>query len=119
MVTCNLNEENPQIATAIKDEKLFKPEGGNFYSPTSQISTFGFNVKYLGLLGVDMVPGPNIAVEGKFKEVKKTILNTINKKFECGPGGCGAEVSPNVQIMIYPHPGDKNLTFIQCGYFGP
>ncbi len=66
-----------------------------------------------------MVPGPNITVKGQFEDVKKTILGKVNNKFECGPGGCGAKVTPVVQIMIYSHPNDKNLTIIQCGYFGP
>ena len=66
-----------------------------------------------------MVPGPNITVEGTFKEVKKSLLNKVDNTFKCGVGGCGAQITPTTQIMIYPHPTDKSLSIIQCGYFGP
>ena len=119
LATCKQDDPVKLVVKEIREGKGFKSAGGNFYSPTNEIKAFGFNIKYIGLMGVDMVPGPNITLEGKFTAVKKSILTALKTEFECGSGGCAAEVEKNLQIMVYPHPTDNDLSIVQCGYFGP
>lgn len=66
-----------------------------------------------------MVPGPNITLKGKYIEVEKAVKSISDLKFECGPGGWDHQVDKYLHVMIYQHPTNSNLTFVQCGYFGP
>jgi hypothetical protein len=119
MVLCS--DEPNVMATRQKIETSdgFESIGGNFYQPGSPMHAFGFEVAYIGLAGVDMVPGPNLTVRGKYDDVEKKVKSVHHGKFECGPGGCGSQVDKHLHVMIYPHPADAELTIIQCGYFGP
>ena len=39
-------------------------------------------------------------INGKYQLTKGTTINKINRKFECGAGGCGASVGNTTQIMM-------------------
>ncbi len=119
LVSCERNYEIINFIKNIDSNSSFKSSGGNFYEQIKELKAFGHKILYLGLHGVDMVPGPNITINGDFNSTKNSIIKKINKKFECGPEGCGSAIGSSTQIMIYPHLTNKKLTIIQCGYFGP
>lgn len=119
LVRCDRGETYNKIVKKIKNEDGFVKSGEDFYKPVQTISAFGFIVSYVGLVGVDMIPGPNITVKGKYKYVKKKIKRIHKGIFQCGPGGCDSQIDEYLHLMVCPHPYDKKLTIIQCGYFGP
>ena len=119
LVLCSNQASAMEVKKKIENEDGFKNAGGNFYQPVSTMQAFGFEVAYVGLSGVDMAPGPNLTVRGRYKDVEKTVKRAHNGTFDCGPGGCDSQVDKYLHVMIYPHPADTELTIIQCGYFGP
>ena len=50
---------------------------------------------------------------------EKSIKAIHKGEFKCGPGGCDSQIDKHNHLMIYPHPTDKSMTIIQCGYLGP
>lgn len=119
LVLCSDQASVMELKKKIENGDGFKNAGGNFYQPVSTMQAFGFEVAYVGLSGVDMVPGPNLTVRGRYKDVEKTVKRAHSGTFDCGPGGCDSQVDKYLHVMIYPHPADTELTIIQCGYFGP
>ena len=119
LVLCSDEASVMEVRQKIENKDGFKLAGGNFYQPTATTHAFGFEIAYVGLEGVDMVPGPNLTVRGRYKDVEKKVKSSHNGTFDCGPGGCDSQVDKYSHVMIYPHPADTELTIIQCGYFGP
>lgn len=119
LVLCSNEASVMEIKQKIENKDGFILAGGNFYQPVATTQAFGFNVAYVGLSGVDMVPGPNLTVKGRYEDVEKKVKDTHHGTFNCGPGGCDSQVDKYLHVMIYPHPADTELTIIQCGYFGP
>lgn len=119
LVLCSDEQVAKEAKEMVENGNGFKSTDGNFYEPVQKTQAFGFEVAYVGLAGVDMVPGPNITVRGKFGDVEKKVKDAHHGKFECGDGGCDSEVDKHWHVLIYPHPVDQELTIIQCGYFGP
>jgi hypothetical protein len=119
LVRCDRGETYNKIVKKIKNEDGFVKSVQDFYKPVQTISAFGFIVSSVGLVGVDMIPGPNITVKGKYKDVEKKIKRIHEGIFQCGPGGCDSQIDEYLHLMVCPHPDDEKLTIIQCGYFGP
>ncbi len=119
LVRCDRGKTYEKIVTKIENEDGFVRAGQDFYKPAQTISAFGFIVSYVGLVGVDMIPGPSIMVKGKYKDVEKEIKRIHKGSFQCGPGGCDSQIDDYLYLMVCPHPTDKKLTIIQCGYLGP
>lgn len=119
LVLCEQNETARSAATQIQDQKGVKSDGTYFYKPTRPVKVFGYPVKYLGLHGVDLIPGPNVVVGAKATEVLKTLKQKTKKSFRPLEYWQEADLGHHLRILVYPHPKDAKLTFIQCGYFGP
>lgn len=119
LVLCQQNDEVIELAQQIQKGDDFEKSGTYFYKPRKPVKAFGYDVVYIGLAGVDMIPGPNISVKGKYSDVEKSVKKIHKGSFECGPEGCDSQIDKYNHLMIYPHPADNNLTIIQCGYLGP
>jgi len=119
MVLCQENETVQKLAKEIQAGKGVKPEGQNFFQPKKAQQAFGFSVKYIGLNGVKLVPGPNIAVKGNAPEVLTKIKEVTKRSFKPLEYWQEAPVGKHTRILIFPDPKKIKLTYIQCGYFGP
>lgn len=120
LVLGTLDWESPGIVECIESEQGFTKDGeSNFYIPNDELSAFGFKVAYVGLLGVNYVPGPNIIVEGGFQSVADAIEEQSELSFERSSEGCSSRIHENLELFVCPHPDKPNLTIILCGYFGP
>jgi len=119
LVLCRQDSSVDALIQKMDKGDGFEKSGMNFYKPQKVIHAFGYEVAYIGLNGVDMVAGPNISVKGKYKDVEKSVKGIHKGEYNCGPGGCDLEIDKYNHLMIYPHPADKSMTIIQCGYLGP
>lgn len=118
IVLCHEKAELNTLEKKVYGLEGYSKDSDFFFVPTTLTKAFGFEIAYVGLGGVDLFPGENITVKGKFKSVKKIVLPRFNRKFECDSSGCGSEIVNERQIAVYPHPTDKSMTIIQCLYLG-
>jgi hypothetical protein len=119
LVLCKEDDSALALVQKIEKGDGFEKSGRDFRKPKTTINAFGYQVVYLGAKGVDMVPGANITVKGKYEDVAKAVKSVYKGKFRCDQEGCVSQVNQYNHVMVYAHPEDQKLTIIQCGYFGP
>jgi hypothetical protein len=105
------------LAKLVEEPGLFTQEG-NFYKPNQELRAFGHKVVYVGLLGIDLYPGPNVTVEGRAEEVRKAIEQAYSIKLKKVEGGFDAELQKNVHLLITPHPNNRKQTMVIGAYLG-
>jgi len=94
------------------------PRRGYFYKPNQELQAFGHKVVYVGLLGIDLYPGPNVTLEGRAEEVRKAIEKAYSIKLKKVEGGFAAELQKNVHLLIVPHPNNRKQTMVIGAYLG-
>ncbi|MGI9316306.1 MAG: hypothetical protein ACR2QW_03140, partial [bacterium] len=92
---------------------------GNFYKVEETIHVFEHVAIYIGMLGVEMVPGPNAVLEGEPSSVSASITNKHQISFVKNGNGYISELEKHVKLIVAPHPKINNATIVIGGYFGP
>ena len=72
---CNFDEETKNVYLQIEKEEGFVKSGKNLYQPVKATIAFGYEVAFVGLVGVDGIPGPFIVVKGEQRDIIKSIKN--------------------------------------------
>ena len=92
---------------------------GNFYEAKDGTMAFGHEVIYLGLLGIELVPGPNATLKGKSSEVADYIGKHHNIKFSENDGEYQAELRKHIVLCVAPHPSLEDTSMVIGAYLGP
>ena len=118
-------EMNPDMSPAalsriVQDTALFE-ESGNFFRAVSPITAFGGNLSYVGLLGVEMLPGPNAVIESAPEEIASYLENKYELSFEseAGVSAFQAELDEDIMLVIFEHPSLAGSSVIIGAYLGP
>ena len=119
LVLCKENSQAKGAVERIKKGQGVKPDGEHFYKPTGKEKVFGYPLKYLGIGGVELVPGPSVVVKGNFQEVLGKIKKVTKKSFKPNEYWQEATGGKFLRILVFPDTKKRNRTYIQCGYFGP
>ena len=92
---------------------------GNFYKVEETVYVFDHVALYVGMLGVELVPGPNAVLEGEPSTVSQSISDKHSVTFTSNGDSFVAELEQHVRLIVTPHPKIKNGTIVIGGYFGP
>lgn len=107
-----------ELNTILGDTDRYTKKG-NFYKVKETFYVFGHEALYVGMLGVEMVPGPNAVLRGD----PSTISGSITKQYQIAFAKNGnsyiAELMKHVKLIVTPHPKIYNATIVIGGYFGP
>ncbi len=105
------------LAKLVEEPGLFTQEG-NFYKPNEEIRAFGHKVAYVGLLGIELYPGPNVTLEGRVEAVRAAIEKAYSIKLKKVEGGFDAELQKDVHLLITQHPTNRKQTMVIGAYLG-
>ncbi|NKB32743.1 MAG: hypothetical protein GKR91_06560 [Pseudomonadales bacterium] len=119
-VELNSNWSPVELSKLVENETQFEASG-NFYKTLSPLKAFGGNVSYVGLLGVEMVPGPNAVIEAAPDEIAAYIEDKYELEFESNEDESAFEVSirEDVRLIIVNHPNFVGASIVIGAYFGP
>lgn len=92
---------------------------GNFYKVEETVYVFEHVAIYIGMLGVEMVPGPNAVLQGEPASISAAINNKYQISFVKDGNGYVSELEKHVKLIVAPHPNIKNATIVIGAYFGP
>lgn len=109
-----------ELAELLTDESRFEAEG-NFYKLLVPISAFGGVVSYVGLLGVDMLPGPNVVVEAAPAQIADYLAEKYELEFESDADNSAfqADLQKDVKLLIGSHPSIEGSSIVIGAYLGP
>ncbi len=107
--------EMSKVATS---NKLFKKEGGFYKSTTNEIYAFNSKVQYIGLIGVELLAGPNALVEGTASDVAERISKKYNLKLYKKGNAFVSRLNKSTELIVMPHPNIDNSTIVIGAYFG-
>lgn len=105
--------------SAIFNNKSKYTKKGHYYEPKQVEYAFGYEIKYIGLDGLDVVPGPNLTLVGSTSDIAKTISSSTDLKFENQGNNYAHKLGKYAAIGVFQHPTKSDLAIIQFGYFGP
>ena len=105
------------LAKLVEKPGLFTQEG-NFYKPNQELRAFGHKVAYVGLLGIELYPGPNVTLEGRVDAVRAAIEKAYSIKLKKVEGGFAAELQKDVHLLITQHPTNRKQTMVIGAYLG-
>lgn len=111
--------ENCDIVRSIKNCDGFVKEGEFFHKPAKPVSAFGCEVVYVGIYGVELLPGPNITAKGKPARIAAAIKKGYGITLKEEGGAWGTELGEHLTLVVYPHPSQSDLTIVHCAYGGP
>jgi hypothetical protein len=101
----------------LRDQGRFKQEG-NFYKAKVPIHAFGHEVLYIGLVGLDLIPGPNVMLKGTPDEIAKYITDHNGIKLIKKGDEYQAELKKDILLCVGAHPSKKGATLVIGAYFG-
>ena len=101
----------------VSDTTLFAQEG-NFYKPKQKLVLFGHEALYVGMLGVELVPGPNATLKGTPKEIAASITKEHGLKFRDEEGTWVCDYRENIKIVVMKHPNLKGTSILIGAYLG-
>ncbi|MFH1022157.1 MAG: hypothetical protein V1809_02075 [Planctomycetota bacterium] len=107
-----------ELKKMLADKKRFTP-AGNFYRSNDNITAFGHKVLYIGTLGIDLVSGPNVTLEGNPRSIAAFIAKEHNISFSENDGEYTADIKKNIKMVVSPHPNLKNTSIVIGAYLGP
>ena len=108
-----------ELAELLEDETRFEADG-NFYKLLTPLAAFGGNVSYVGLLGVELVPGPNVVVEASPAEIAAYMEDKYGLEFESNVENSAfqADLEQDIKLFITPHPNIVESTIVIGAYLG-
>lgn len=107
-----------KLKALLSDNKSFTKEG-NFFKIESEILVFGHKATYVGMLGIDLIPGPNVVIKASPAEVVKNIELNHKLKFKNIDGEYVADLKENTKLVVAPHPNQENTSMVIGAYLGP
>lgn len=109
-----------KIETLLKDKARFKAEN-NFYKVLVPLNVFGHKAKYIGIMGVELIPGPNAVLEGKPEAIAEQIAHSYGLQFQHNQSKTSfvARLKKRVKLIIEKHPGIAGASIVIGAYFGP
>lgn len=100
-------------------------EKGFFYQAQRSMQAYGLPLRYVGLAGVDLLPGPNVTVHS----VRATVVQRLQARggaaYTCKAEGCARVVAEadHQQSLVYALNGsdgaEPGLVVVHCAYTGP
>jgi len=106
------------IVNSIMSEAGFTKDG-NFYRVNKPFNVFGLQAEYVGILGVELLMGPNATVKASPKTVAQQMQARYAISLESRESGYFKAMTPNVTVYILPHPTLASQTIIIGSYVGP
>ncbi|MBT8099526.1 MAG: hypothetical protein KJO82_07230, partial [Gammaproteobacteria bacterium] len=110
--------EPMELSSVLSNTDRYVQEG-NFYKVEEALYVFDHVALYIGMLGVELVPGPNAVVEGEPSTVSESISAKYPVTFTSNGDSFVAELEKHVRLIVAPHPKIENATIVIGGYFGP
>jgi len=118
MVLAKDTVQRDEIDAVLNNAKKYTKQG-NFYAPKAPVRAFGHEVKYIGLMGIDLRVGPNLTLEANPTDVAET----INTRWKTGLAGDDEsfeyELRENLVLVVHQHPTEADWTIVHCVYTGP
>jgi hypothetical protein len=106
------------MAKVVNNKDMFEPQG-NFYKVKQDLIVFGHKATYVGMLGVDLFPGPNAVLIGSPENIAAYITKYHGAKFTKHGSTFSSEYKKYIRIMIEDHPHIKGSSIIIGAYLGP
>ena len=107
-----------KMAKVVNNKDMFEPQG-NFYKVKQDLFVFGHKATYVGMLGVDLFPGPNAVLIGSPESIAAYITQYRGVKFIKHGAAFSSEYKKHIRIMIEDHPTIKGSSIIIGAYLGP
>jgi hypothetical protein len=107
-----------ELSKLLEDPELFDKEG-NFYRAKAPLAVFGHPAVYVGMLGIEMIPGPNVTLRGSPKEIAGNITAQYGLTFSREDDAYVCNYKENVQVVVLPHPDKRDQTIVIGAYTGP
>lgn len=101
----------------LRDQGRFTQEN-NFYKVKTPINAFGHEVLYIGTVGLDMIPGPNVMLKGTPADIAKHITEHNGIKLTKKGDEYQAELKKDIVLCIGAHPSKEGATLVIGAYFG-
>ncbi len=106
------------IVNSITSEAGFTKDG-NFYRVDKPFKVFGLPAEYVGILGVELLMGPNATVKASPRTVAQQVRSRYAIILERQGSGYFKVMATNVTVYILPHPTLGSRTMIIGSYVGP
>jgi hypothetical protein len=101
----------------LRNQGRFKQEG-NFYKANVPIHAFGHEVLYIGTVGLDLIPGPNVMLKGAPEDIAKYMTEHNGIKLIKKGDEYEAELKKDIVLCIAAHPSKEGATLVIGAYFG-
>lgn len=108
-----------ELQKLISKNSYYKKEGNFYKIENKKVMAFGHEVIYLGLLGIELIPGPNAVLKGTPKEIADYIEKKRGLKFVSNKGEYMCDLKKHIKLVIGKHPSMKNASLIIGAYLGP
>lgn len=109
-----------EMSKLLSDTTKFEKKG-NFYKVKSDLKVFGHKAIYLGMLGIDLIPGPNATLEGAPESIYEYVKKHYKLKFKSAKDKSAyqAKIREYLVLSIEKHPTMENATIVIGAYLGP
>ncbi len=94
-------------------------KAGNFYKVNSELKVFGHKALYIGMRGIEFIPGPNVTLEGNPATVSEYISKNYKISFHQNENEYVADLKEYIKLVIGPHPNLKDSSIVIGAYLGP
>ena len=101
----------------LRDQGLFKQEG-NFYKAKVPINAFGHEVLYIGTVGLDLIPGPNVMLKGAPEDIAKHITEHNGIELIKNGDEYHSELKKDIILYVSAHPSKEGATLVIGAYVG-
>ncbi len=106
------------MASFVNKRSLFRAEG-NFFKPNRVIMVFGHELVYTGMIGYDLLAGPNVIVKGTPDSVAAYIKKEYGLKLTGKNGEYYCNLREHTDLLIGKNPNKEGQTIVIGSYSGP
>jgi len=106
-----------ELKSMLSDSSRFRQEG-NFYKVKDSTKAFGHEALYIGMVGIDLIPGPNVMLKGDPDNVAQYITRHNGIKLIKKGEEYQAELKQDIMLCVAPHPSRKGATLVIGAYLG-
>lgn len=106
-----------ELKKLLRNRKRFGQEG-NFYKVKDGTKAFGHEVLYIGMLGIDLIPGPNVTLKGTPDEIAQYITQHNGIKLLKVGDEFRADLKKDIVLLVGPHPSRKDASIVIGAYLG-
>ena len=107
-----------ELKELLKETETFT-RNGYFYTVNRKLQVFGHQALYIGIHGIDLLPGPNVTVAGNPRAVADYIEKKYSLSFKRNRGEYSVDLREHIKLLILPHPERRNTSMVIGAYFGP